>query len=170
MERWRSRRCARTGRTGAGAATTRQPPRTRRSRSRSAARKGRFRALWSSGLLTVGFWGGQREAHPEAGVTGHRLHLDVPVVLVHDDAPGDVQPEPGALAHRLWREERLEYPAPDLLGYSRSGVAELDEDLVTVEAGAHRERSRPVHGRHRVVDQVRPHLVQLARVGRYRGQ
>src|SRR5260370_33285864 len=156
MARCRSSRCARTGRTGAGGATTRQPPRTRRSRSRSAARTGRFRALWSSGLLTVGFWGGQREAHPEAGVTGHRLHLDVPVVLVHDDAPGDVQPEPGALAHRLGGEERLEYPALDLLGYARSGIAELHENLVTAEARADPGGSRPVPCPPPAFGQVRP--------------
>ena len=41
---------------------------------------------------------------------------------------------------------------------------------VLVEPGAHGERARAVHRRDRVVDQVRPHLVQLGGVGRDRRQ
>src|SRR5216683_6811719 len=56
---------------------------------------------------------GERQPHPEPRVTGRRLERQVPVMLVHHDPPRDVEPEPGALAHRLGGEERLEYTVPD---------------------------------------------------------
>ena len=77
--------------------------------------------------------GGERQPDPEPGVAGHRLDLQIPVVLVHDDAPGDVEPEPGALAHRLGGEERLEDPLAGSPAAPRAGVADLDEQLVPVQ-------------------------------------
>src|ERR1700684_2584937 len=65
-----------------------------------------------------GFRRGQREPHPEPRVAGDRLYLEVPVVLVDHDAPGDVEPESGALTHRLGREERLEDPGADVFRHA----------------------------------------------------
>src|SRR5215471_13646214 len=80
-----------------------------------------------------------------------------------DDAPADVQPKAGALANWLGGEERLEDPLPDVGGYARPGVTDIDHKLVAVQRGPDCQRARPLHRRHRVVDQVGPHLVELAR-------
>ena len=92
------------------------------------------------------------------------------MVLVDDDAPGDVQAQPGALADRFGGEEGFEDPR-DVLGRdARAGVADLDLGGVVVPAGADGERARPVHRLDRVVDQVRPDLVELRAVHRHVGQ
>src|SRR6202034_1589846 len=133
-----STRCARTARTGAGAATTLRPPHIPCSRSRSAGRLGRSPAPRSLSLLgwrcgarlegdvsfrpDIGIGLGQRESDLEPGVTGNRLYVQIPVVLVDHDPPGDVEPEPGALAHRLGGEERLGDTGADLLRAARGRV------------------------------------------------
>ena len=50
----------------------------------------------------------QRQADLERRPTGPGVDADVAVVLLDDDAPGDVQAKPGALADGLGGEERLE--------------------------------------------------------------
>ncbi len=94
----------------------------------------------------------------------------VAVVLVHDDPPGDVQPQPGALADRLGGEERLEDPRDDVGRDARAGVADLDLRRVVASPGPEGERAVAAHRLQRVVDQVRPHLVQLRAVHRNVGQ
>ena len=49
----------------------------------------------------------QRQAHLKAGVSGFGVYLTVPSMLLHD-ALGRVEAEPGALAHSLGGEERIE--------------------------------------------------------------
>jgi len=112
-------------------------------------------------MLAGKIGGGEREPHLETRVARLRFHPQVPVVLVHHDPPGDVQPEAGALPHLLGGEERLEDPVPDVGGHAWAGVADLDQGPVTVEGGPHGERAGPAHREHRVVDQIRPDLVQL---------
>ncbi len=92
------------------------------------------------------------------------------MVLVYHDPPADIEPEPGALAHRLGSEERLEDALPDLRRHPGTGIAELHEHVVSVKPGPHGQRPGLAHRGDRVVDQVRPHLVQLARVGGDPGQ
>jgi len=61
----------------------------------------------------VGIHRMQGQPDLEAGVAGHRLDPQVAMVLLHHDAPGDVEAEPGALAHRLGGEEGLEDAVAD---------------------------------------------------------
>ena len=61
---------------------------------------------------------------PSAGVD-----LDLAAVPLHHDAPGDVEPEAGALADVLGREERLERARRDLRRHARAGVGDLDDDV-----------------------------------------
>src|SRR6266567_9586058 len=83
---------------------------------------------------------GDREPYPEPRVTRRRLQGQVPVVLLHHDAPRDVQPEARSLAHRLGDEERFEYTVLDLRRDPGPGVAELHEHLVLAGLpGADRE-------------------------------
>src|SRR5215470_2235679 len=80
-----------------------------------------------------------------------------------DDAPADVQPEPGALAYRLGGKKRLEDPRLYLSGYAWPRVTDVDEKLVLVERGPDGQRAVPGHRRDRVIDQVGPHLIELTR-------
>src|SRR5215472_2488675 len=111
----------------------------------------------------------RRERQPDAepGVAGNGLHPDVAMVAANHNPEGDVEPEAGAVAHWLGSEERLENPVLDLGRDPGASVAELDQQHVSVERGADGERPGPVHRRNRVVDQVGPDLIQLAREGRY---
>src|SRR5215471_10175696 len=95
-------------------------------------------------------------------VAGEGLHAQVAVMPSDDDAPADIQPEAGALADGLGREEGLEDPLLNIGGYPRPAVANVDDKLVTVERGPDGQRARSVHRRYRIVDQVGPDLVELA--------
>src|SRR5437764_3002292 len=106
---------------------------------------------------------GQRKPDLEPGVPRLGEDLDVAAVAVDHDPVGDVQAQAGTLADRLGGEERLEDPRPDLLRDTRPAVADLDQDAVVLPRGAQGERALPAHRLYRVVDQVRPDLVQLRR-------
>src|SRR4029077_14036294 len=64
------------------------------------------------------------QPHREPGVAGGGLRPDVPVMLVDHDAPGDVEAEPGALAHWFGGEEGLESALPVLWRHPWTGVAD----------------------------------------------
>src|ERR671924_1602059 len=89
----------------------------------------------------------EREHDLESRVARRRFDPDVAVVAPDDDAPGDVEAEPGALPDGLGGEERLEDPAADVVGYTGTGVGDLDDEpVVVVGTGPHRERAAAVHG------------------------
>ena len=95
----------------------------------------------------------------------------IAVMLLDDDPPGQIQAEPGALAERLGGEERREDPVDDVLGDAGSVVADLDPDhVVALARRAHRQRAVAAHGLDGVVDDVRPHLVEIAWVAQQFGQ
>src|SRR5215469_7913974 len=110
------------------------------------------------------------KAYEEMRVAGHRLDAQVAVVAADDDTPADIQPEAGALADRLGGEERLEDPLLDVGGHARPRVTDIDQKLVTVKRRPDSQRAQPGHGRDRVVDQVRPHLIELTGEARNPGQ
>src|SRR5207342_1210316 len=87
---------------------------------------------------------------------------DLAVVAADHDLPGDVEAEAGSLADILGGEERLEHTGADLVGHAGAGVADLHHDAVFAEGrGSHRELAVTLHGIGRVVDEVRPDLVEL---------
>src|ERR1700716_516899 len=127
------------------------------------------REPWARSAALLGWLRGGRlidgEQRLDAGVARLRLHADVAVVATDDDAIADVQTEAGAVANVLGREERFE-DAPLQLGRnSGPGVADLDKDPIVFSGGPNSQRPFPIHGVDGVVDQVGPHLVQLARLG-----
>jgi hypothetical protein len=83
------------------------------------------------------------------------------VVALDDDAPRDVKAKPGALADVLGGVERLERPGQYLGGHPGAGVGDLDDDVPGVRSGRDAERPAGVHGVDGVVDDVRPHLVEV---------
>ena len=79
--------------------------------------------------------------------------------MPHDDPPGDVEPEACALARLLRREERVEDAFRDLGRDARAVVLDFHAKEVT---GPGRPDRDPFSCRsQRVVDEVRPDLVQL---------
>src|SRR5262249_36313728 len=99
------------------------------------------------------------QRHAELRVPGAGDDLDGPLVL-ENDTPRDIEAEAGALPDRLRREERIEDALADLRGQSRPIVDDANDDGRTLAA---RCNGDVASGRvQRVVDQVRPHLVELA--------
>src|SRR6266516_5484253 len=66
-----------------------------------------------------------RQADPQHRVARLRFDTDRAAVALDDDAPRDVETEPGALAHVLGRVERLERAGQYLRRHARTGVADL---------------------------------------------
>src|SRR5690349_21114995 len=67
-----------------------------------------------------------REAHPQhRSVVGVGVDVDGAAVAVHDDATGDVQPEPGSASGVLGGVEGLERAGHHLWWHARTGVADL---------------------------------------------
>ena len=65
---------------------------------------------------------------------GIGVECDLAAVAFDDDAPGDVEPEPRALADVLRREERLERPLLHVGGHAVTAVDDVDHDVVAVDA------------------------------------
>src|SRR5262249_39754414 len=82
-------------------------------------------------------------------------------MLIDHDVVGYVEAEPGANSLRLRREEWLEDARRDLRRNARAAVGDPYFHGVAEAAGAHFEHALAVHGLDRVVDDVRPDLVQL---------
>ncbi len=110
-----------------------------------------------------------------------RLAVDVdkPAVLLHNAVHGG-QTEPGALAHFLRAEERIEDLLLRRLIHSRSGVGDdhhrvctgltvtvsMDEPFVHVGLGcSDKEPSSPRHGVTRVGDKIEKYLIDLGGIG-----
>ncbi len=79
------------------------------------------------------------------------MHFETPLVAL-DDAVGQRQAEPSALADRLGGEERLEDLALMLEADSAAGVGHFDPDVLLVIAGGQRDDSA-LFDRLRGVDQ-----------------
>src|SRR5260370_6876949 len=82
-----------------------------------------------------------------------------------DDAACDVQAEAGALARLLGCEKGLECAGSHAGRHSRTGVADVDDDVVLLGAGGQPEHAFSVHRFDGVVDEGGPYLVELADVG-----
>src|SRR5512146_264156 len=106
----------------------------------------------------------RRERDPEFGMPGTGLYLNRPVVPANDSAR-DVETEPGVVAHWLGREEWVEDSRLDILRDPGAVIDHRDDDGISlsgVRGDAHVPAPPFVHGVERILDQVRPHLTQLA--------
>src|SRR5438552_2252179 len=90
---------------------------------------------------------------------GAGINLDLSVVAEHE-APRDVQAETCALADRLRREERIEDALANLGWQSRSIVHDPHDNGITLTD--RRDVDVTLRRVQRVVDQIRPHLIELA--------
>src|SRR5918995_3460026 len=82
--------------------------------------------------------------------------------MIGDDTPHDSQPEPGSGPDILGRVERLEDVDLRRARYPGSVVEDLDNHTSAFRVSPYGDVSASVHSIYGVVDQVRPHLVQLA--------
>src|SRR5271170_6728692 len=87
-----------------------------------------------------------------------------------DDAVGDIQAETGSFAYALGGEEGLKDFRPDFWRNAGAIVGDFDQNIVVVSRGADAELPAVLHDIGGVVDQIGPHLVQLAPVGHDFGQ
>ena len=155
---------------GAGRLPLRRLLAARAAAAAGVARRWRSSSSPSSGRSerdpqgSAALWGSQREGDDERGRARLRLHLDVSAVALHHDPSRDVEAETGALADLLGREEGLERALGDLGRHARPGVGDLHDDAGVVGARAHGQHALPVHRVDGVVDEVGPHLVELADV------
>src|SRR5579864_2975094 len=106
-----------------------------------------------------------RQSQPEARVARSRREGHVPAMLA-DDAVDSVEAQPGAFAHGLRGEERLEDARLNLGWNALAIVDDLHQHVVAFDHRADLEFALSLHRVGGIVDQVGPHLVQFAAIGR----
>src|SRR3954466_5539398 len=84
--------------------------------------------------------------HAQDRVLRSGLDGDLAVVALDHDAPGDVKAEAGALADILGRVEGLEGAGLHTGRHARAAVADVDDDVLGLDAGRDVQRSLPLHG------------------------
>ena len=89
------------------------------------------------------------KADPQHRFAGAGVDADRAAVPLDDDAPGDVQPEAGALADVLGREEGLERTGRHLRRHPPAGVGDLDDDEAFLGPGRQPQRARARPSRRR---------------------
>src|SRR5512142_2345889 len=97
----------------------------------------------------------------EARLAGTRPEVD-PAPVARDHVVRDVETQPGPAAGWLGGVEGLEYPFADLRRHARPIVADLDHDIGVVRARADADLPGSAQGVDRVIQDVRPDLVELA--------
>ena len=78
-----------------------------------------------------------------------------------DHAIGDIQAQPGALTYRLSGEERFEDLLLHLRRYANACITDFDQGPTVLPRCADSQRAAVRHRVYRIVDQVRPNLIEL---------
>src|SRR5688572_11493501 len=79
-----------------------------------------------------------------------------------DACPRDLEAETGAFARSLRGEERIENAEPVLGRDARAIIDHAYDDGTAFRLDRDRDMTRETHGIERIVDQIHPHLIQLA--------
>ncbi len=85
-------------------------------------------------------------------------------MFLHNEVAADIQSQSRAFSGGLGGEEGIEDLRLVLLRDAGTVVLDLDDDPRAVSMRSQYQRALTVHGVDGVVDDVRPYLVQLARV------
>ena len=83
-------------------------------------------------------------------------------MLLNDDAVADIEAQPRPVSRRFGGIEGVENFLLNVDGNSRSTVGYFDNDPVAVPVGFQLESAFAAHRSNRVIDEVGPHLVELA--------
>src|SRR5690349_14251877 len=102
-----------------------------------------------------------RQLYPEPRIAGSRMHLNASLVLAHDSLHC-IESQAGAFAHAFGGEKGLKDMRLDIVRDSRAGIADLNNDAAIITRSAYAQRTASMHRVNRIVDDVGPHLVQLA--------
>src|SRR3954462_4697633 len=104
---------------------------------------------------------GKRQGYPER--RSARLRFDgYFAVVVSDEASYDVETQAGAKPYGLRREERFKDALADLCRNAGSIVYDAQYRMLTLAAPQHFDAAAVGSGIKRVVDQIRPNLVEFA--------
>src|SRR5216683_4231814 len=122
-----------------------------------------------SSLLVALLRGLNRDAYRKARVARHGVHGNL-AVHFGDDAIDKVQAEASAFTDTLGGEKRIEDARFDIGGNARTVVGNFDQDEIVFASGANAQVAAVAHGIGGVVDQVSPHLVELAAISHDFGQ
>ncbi len=88
-------------------------------------------------------------------------------MLLHHDAPRQIQTEASAFTDRLGGEERREDATDVLFGDAGAVVPDLDPDhALALTRGPYRQRAVTLHGLNGVGDEDVPELIQIAGIAR----
>src|SRR5262245_1243005 len=79
-----------------------------------------------------------------------------------DQPPHDVQPKACAFAHGLCRKERIEDAIADFRWYTLPIIYDLDHHSIALAFGSDFNLAALVHGIQRVIDKVRPDLIEFS--------
>src|SRR5690242_3026128 len=105
-------------------------------------------------------------SHLEPRVSGNRLYADEPAHFL-DDAMNYIEAEAGSFAHALGGKKRLKDARLYFRWDARAIVGDLHEHVLIFAHRTHDQLALFFHGVDGVVDEVCPHLIQLAAVGHH---
>lgn len=86
-------------------------------------------------------------------------------MAIDNDVMRDVETQSGPLSGRLGREKWIEDPWLDVLRYTRSVILDLHDHTLFFLIGPDRKLALSIEGIDRVIDDVRPDLIELTGIG-----
>src|SRR5579862_8427532 len=116
-------------------------------------------ASWHDIHLLSGWVLRQRQTDQKTSISGDRLKGNLAGMLVYD-ASGHLQPEASAFSDALGGEEGLEDMVTGVFRDARTVIRDLHQQVVQLAGGANPQLTFAIHGLDRIVDEVRPYLVQ----------
>jgi hypothetical protein len=103
--------------------------------------------------------------HLEGGLAGPRMNPDVAFVLLHDDVVGDVQTQARAMTRRFGGKEGVKDFRLNGLRDAGAVVLDLDHDPLSFGARADHDLALALDRINRIVNDVRPNLIEFAAIG-----
>src|SRR5215475_1465729 len=103
---------------------------------------------------------GHRQRNPKLGPPRLRFEFNDAIVMPNQP-PGDIQPQPNTLSLRLGRKERIKDALANLLGDSGAVVDDAHHNAFAFPPSQHVNASTLGSSIERVLDQVSPYLVQF---------
>src|SRR5581483_5790947 len=135
----------------------------------SCGRVNRGREIWCdtcadkvSGLVVMAL--GEWQCDFEAGVSRTRFNGEASVMFENDDVVGDMQTQARAESDGLGRKERVKNARLNIGRNARTRIANLNTHVVGFAVGAERKFAFAFHRVNRIVNDIRPDLIQIAGV------
>src|SRR5574340_308462 len=104
---------------------------------------------------------------PEYCISRHRFNQKLPLMPVHDDVMRDMQSQASSRTWRLGRKEWLKDSVHDVPCDTGTVILDFDIYPIVMKIGSQINLAFPLHGINRIINDIGPDLVQLARIGLY---